>query len=246
MRCRFKRYSWKSEVWHGSCISLSPQPHTSPKDAAAEVRITATGSPNAVAGQPPGREILTTPISTGHEPTPGSWPVLFWHWQHSRYNSGNTLSAVMQASFIVASPGVKLPEFPSASQQAVETADLLRQLLDVQREQLAFQRNLAMNNDAVARSRRFLEKWQDEFPEIAGVTKTVLPAVERMYLRMIEELTDKLSDEADELENEYVLGEFLDKYGARLNQLSTIINNLSPIADAAVVPQPTTPDEPKS
>jgi len=140
----------------------------------------------------------------------------------------------MQASFIVASPGVKLPDFPSASQQAVETADLLRQLLDVQREQLAFHRGMAMNNDAVARCKRFLDKWQGEFPEIASVTKTVLPAVERMYLKMIEELTEKLNaDDIDEFESEYVLGEFLDKYGTRLNQLSTIINQLSPIADAA-------------
>jgi len=149
----------------------------------------------------------------------------------------------MQASFIVASPGVRLPDFPSASQQAVETADLLRQLIDVQREQLQLSRAVAMNNDAGARWRRFLDKWQAEYPDVATQCKTVLPAVERMYLSMIQDLTERLSGEdVDDLESEYVLNEFLDKYGTRLNQLSVIINQLSPIADAAPVPPAVTDD----
>ena len=74
---------------------------------------------------------------------------------------------------------------------------------------------------------------------MAASCKSVLPTIERVYLTMIDELTRKLTDEdADELESEYVLNEFLDKYGTRLQQLSVIINQLTPIADAAPAPQP--------
>jgi hypothetical protein len=144
-------------------------------------------------------------------------------------------------SIIAASPSVRLPEIPSADQKAVETADLLRQLLDVQREQLHLSRALAANNCSVSRSRRFLEKWAGEFPEIGPRCKEVLPNIERFYLRLLDELTEKLTmDDLDDYESEYVLGEFLDKYGTRLNQLNTLINNLSPISDA--VPPPPPPD----
>ena len=128
---------------------------------------------------------------------------------------------------------------PSASQQAVETADLLRQLIDVQREQLNLARAVAMNADPTLRWRKFLDRWQEEFPGIGQSCKDVLPTMERIYLKMIRELTDRLhSDEVDDFDSEFVLGEFLDKYGMRLNQLGTIIGQLSPIADATPVPQP--------
>lgn len=145
----------------------------------------------------------------------------------------------MNSSILVTSPGIRLPEIPTASQQAIETADLLRQLIDLQREQLALSRAIAMNNDPILRWRRFLEKWQKEFPEIAINSKSVLPAIERVYLNMMTELTERLaSDEIGDFDSEFVLGEFLDKFGMRLNQLSTIIGQLSPMADAAIVPQP--------
>lgn len=144
----------------------------------------------------------------------------------------------MNPSIICASPGIRLPEVSSASQQAVETADLLRQLLDVQREQLALSRAIAMNNDPVLRWRRFLDKWTGEFPDIAHTCKTVLPTIERVYLTMMTELTERLQSDDEDFDSEFVLGEFLDKYGMRLNQLSTIIGQLSPMADAALAPQP--------
>ncbi|CAN5396877.1 hypothetical protein BH11PLA2_BH11PLA2_18390 [soil metagenome] len=148
-------------------------------------------------------------------------------------------------SIIVASPGFRLPDVPSASQQSIETADLLRQMLDVQREQLAHARQATANADALGRWRRFLDRWKDEFPDIAVTCKQVLPAMERVYLKMIGELADRLnSDEVDDFDSEFVLGEFLDKYGQRLNQLGTIIGQLSPIADTVPVPPVEAPAPP--
>jgi hypothetical protein len=147
----------------------------------------------------------------------------------------------MNPSIIVAAPGLRLPDVPSASQQAVETADLLRQLLDVQREQLHCARFLAMNSDGLAKWKKFLDRWTTEFPEIATDCKAALPVMERVYLKMIAELVDRLkTDDPDDFDSEYVLGEFLDRYGQRIHQLGTIIGQLSPIADTVPAAAPET------
>ena len=136
----------------------------------------------------------------------------------------------MDPSLYVTTPAVRLPDPAPAG----EVADLLRQVLDVQRDQLAVLRQQAAQNDGAARWRAFLARWQDEFPGIGGACKTVLPVVERAYLSLMQELTDRLLDaDAEPLENEFVLNEFLDRYGVRLGQLGTVLSQLSPLADAA-------------
>jgi hypothetical protein len=129
---------------------------------------------------------------------------------------------------------VPLPDPPPPS----EVADLLRQLLDVQRDQVALMRAQQAAQDAVARHRAFLNKWAGEFPEIGGACRQVLPAIERAYLAMVRELTDRLKAEPEDLTDEFVLNEFLDRYGIRLVQLGNILTQIGPLADAA---PPTTP-----
>jgi hypothetical protein len=143
------------------------------------------------------------------------------------------------ASIIVAPPSVKIPVGSAPTAANTEVADLLRQLIEVQREQLQFARQ---NADAQGRWRNFLQRWHDEFPDIGLACKEVLPIIERTYLRMMQELTNRLrGEDPDDLENEFVLAEFLDKYGLRLSQLGTIVSQVSPIADATPPPPPPTP-----
>ena len=149
----------------------------------------------------------------------------------------------MNTPIYVTPPGLRLPDAP-APHPGGETADLLRQLLDVQKEQLALAKAAAAAGDGVARWRGFLAKWQAEFPDVGAAAKQVLPAVERVYLKMIQELADRLrGDDADDLDNEFTLAEFLDKYGMRLSQLGTIMGQLAPIAEAAPPPPPASDDK---
>ena len=149
----------------------------------------------------------------------------------------------MTTPIYVAPPNIRLPDVPPPAAGG-EVAELLRQVLDVQKEQLALAKAAAAATDAGARWRGFLAKWQGEFPEVGQAVKQVLPAVERVYLRMIQELADRLrGDGADDLENEFALAEFLDRYGMRLSQIGTIMSQLAPIADAA--PQPPPPSDDK-
>ena len=136
----------------------------------------------------------------------------------------------MDPPIYVTPPMVRLPDpLPPG-----DVSDLLRQVLEVQRDQLAVLRQQAAQTDGMARWRAFLGRWQEEFPGIGSACKTVLPVVERAYLTLVQDLTDRLRDEdAEPLENEFVLNEFLDRYGTRLGQLGNVLSQLSPLADAA-------------
>ena len=76
-----------------------------------------------------------------------------------------------------------------------------------------------------------LARWQQEFPELAEGCRKVMPVLERSYGRMLQELTERLSEDDDPLDNDFALQEFLDRYGMRLAQLGTIINLVAPLAE---------------
>jgi hypothetical protein len=122
-------------------------------------------------------------------------------------------------------------EPPAKSGDAPETVELLRQLLEVQREQLACQRAA---QDMTARWRAFLSRWQPDFPDLADNCKKALPHLERCYGQLLRELTERLNDEEEHgLDNDFALQEFLDRFGMRLAQLGTILNLVAPLAEAA-------------
>lgn len=131
------------------------------------------------------------------------------------------------------SPATSPP--PAAS--SAETVDLLRQLLEVQREQLGYQKAAVQAHDTGSRWRAFLARWREEFPGLSDACRRALPALERSYSQLIVELTEHLSEQ-EALDNDFALQEFLDRYGMRLAQLGTIINLVGPLADAGAAGEP--------
>ena len=129
-------------------------------------------------------------------------------------------------------------QFPDSPFPGAEIIDLLRQSLDLQREQVRLLQAQQAANDGVARCRAFLAKWAAEFPDIGPACKQTLPALERAYLALLSDLAAKVTDLGDDLQDDFVLSEFLDRYGVRVNQLGGIINQISPIADATPAAEP--------
>jgi hypothetical protein len=116
----------------------------------------------------------------------------------------------------------------------LETADLLRQILEVQREQLAQLRASAAAHDASSRWRAFLARWQEDFPDLSDGCRHALPILERAYGSLIAELAEHLKQNGSgALDNEFSLGEFLDRYGMRLGQLGTVLSLVAFLAEAA-------------
>jgi hypothetical protein len=124
--------------------------------------------------------------------------------------------------------------YPSvdANPPATDSQEILGQMLEVQKEQLGCFRALLNFHDGVARWRAFVTRWREDFPDLADGCREVLPILERTYGKLIEELTDHLSQNgSDALENEFALQEFLDRYGMKLSQLGTILNLVAPFAE---------------
>ncbi|HEV3145893.1 MAG TPA: hypothetical protein VGZ47_18555 [Gemmataceae bacterium] len=117
---------------------------------------------------------------------------------------------------------------------AHEITDLLRQLLEAQREQVILLRNNAAAHDPGQRWRAVLSRWQSDFSSLPTACKRVLPQLERTYIALIADLTDRLQDDGDDaISNDFALGEFLDRFGMRLNQLGSILTLVGPLAEIA-------------
>jgi hypothetical protein len=115
-----------------------------------------------------------------------------------------------------------------------ETVDLLRQLLEIQREQLTQLRAAAAGHDGAVRWRAFLSRWENDFPGLTDGCRQALPILERSFGCLIAQLAEFLQEQGeDALDNDFSLQEFLDRYGMRLMQLGTILNMVAPLAEAA-------------
>jgi hypothetical protein len=115
-----------------------------------------------------------------------------------------------------------------------ETADLLRQILEVQREQLKHLQTFSAAHDTSSRWRAFLARWREDFSDLPDLCRQSVPILERTYGKLISELTDHLcSNGNDALDNDFSLQDFLDRFGMRLAQLGTILNLVAPLAEAS-------------
>jgi hypothetical protein len=126
------------------------------------------------------------------------------------------------------------PAQPAPPGSLGETADLLRQILQVQREQLDLLRASTAAHDAGSRWRAFLARWREDFPELPEACRLALPILERAYGALMNELGEHLRQQGnDALDNDFSLQEFLDRFGMRLAQLGTLLNLVAPLADAS-------------
>ncbi len=122
---------------------------------------------------------------------------------------------------------------PKPASPAQQTADILGQILEVQKQTLAQLQAMAAAQDAGARWRALMAKWSQEYPELPETCRKALPNLERAYGSIIATLVEEIGPESDDsLENEFTLQEFIDKYGMRLGQLGNILNLVSPLADS--------------
>jgi hypothetical protein len=140
----------------------------------------------------------------------------------------------MHFNFSVAPLGSAQSVTPHNVPPNADPVDLLRQLLETQREQLHQMKVNAAAQDNSNRWRAFLDRWKDDFSGVPAACKKVLPLLERAYISLIVDLTDHLDEQGEECAgNEFALAEFLDRYGIRLNQLGALLSLVGPLAEIA-------------
>ena len=138
----------------------------------------------------------------------------------------------MQSQFDITS--IAQPKPPAPPEPNAGMADLLRQLLEVQREQLAHMQATAAAHDTSGRWRALLARWREEFPGLPEACREALPILERAYGGILFALAEELRQNgSDALDNDFALQDFLDRYGLRLGQMGNIVNLVAPLAEVA-------------
>lgn len=137
----------------------------------------------------------------------------------------------MQSQFQVTSyipPAANKPADVNSS----DLADILRQILVVQQEQLGQLRQNAAAMDGAAKLRHLMNRWREDFPDLGEGCRTALPVLEKAYGSLVAGLVDELREQGpDALDSEFALQDFLDRYGMRLGQLGNILNLVGPLAE---------------
>jgi hypothetical protein len=110
-------------------------------------------------------------------------------------------------------------------------ADLLRELIEVQREQLSVLRAQQNAMDDRGRWRGLHARHADDFPELPAECQQVLPVLEKAYLTAVSEMTADLTD-PDEL-TEFRVNELLDRHVPRLGQLWSLLTQVTQLAAVA-------------
>ena len=140
----------------------------------------------------------------------------------------------MHFQYVVAPPTFAFQAPPQLPPVELEQS-LLRELIEVQREQLAYLRAAHEAQHSSGRWLAFFKRWSEEFPSAGQDCLKAFPHIERAFLRLVDDLSRRLTDDEEDssIDDEFSLGEFLDRYGMRLAQLGNVLNILGPLAEAA-------------
>jgi hypothetical protein len=119
---------------------------------------------------------------------------------------------------------------PSSSQE--EVVALLHQLVigqDRQNELLEEMVESAQNNQRQRAGE--LQQWKDANPLLARRCRAAAEALSQVQTEFLQSLTCDVSDShEDMLDSEFVLNEFVDKYGPRLAHLNGVLQMLSQLS----------------
>lgn len=124
-----------------------------------------------------------------------------------------------------------------AMNQGIETAVLLQQLVIGQDRTNELLEELVDQMGAAQRQRaNELGQWKEANPVLAKKCRAAAEALGKVQTEFLENLTFEVRDNYDNLiDGEFVLNEFVDRYGPRLAHLNGVLQLLSQLS---AVPQP--------
>ena len=113
-------------------------------------------------------------------------------------------------------------------------ARLLRQMLEVQRQQLDLSREMVqVNREQRARQGAELERWQAGHEDVLDACRETLGRLEQVHASLMGELASYVEDNHENLlEGDFSLSDFVDRFGPRLAHLNTMLAVLRPLAVA--------------
>jgi hypothetical protein len=125
----------------------------------------------------------------------------------------------------------------SVSNSREEQNELLRELLAAQDRTNDLLEELG--NTIVAQQKQRaseLHQWRNAHPALASACREAAEALTRVQIEYLERMTDEINDTSDDMvDGEFLLNEFVDRYGPRLAHLNGVIQVLAQLSS---VPNP--------
>src|SRR5262245_46520472 len=109
---------------------------------------------------------------------------------------------------------------------------LLRQVVQMQARSNQLLEELLQQHTAMQRQRQNeLGQWKEANPELAKCCRTAAETLSRVQTQFLRSLTDEVVDNEDCLmDGEFMLNEFVDRYGPRLAHLNGVLQVLSQLS----------------
>ena len=120
---------------------------------------------------------------------------------------------------------------PSGAGDAMQAA-LLQQAVSVLQRQNELLEELVAQSNAQQRQRAAeLNQWKQAHPELAQYCRMAFETLSRVQACYLEKLTEEVGEHADLLaDGEFMLTEFVDRFGPRLAHLNGMLQVLSQLA----------------
>jgi len=107
--------------------------------------------------------------------------------------------------------------------------ELLRQLVAGQQQQTRLLQELLQQSQAANKQRAAeLQQWKNANPELARSCRQAAETLSRVQTQFLDSLTEEIADSEEHLiEGEYMLNEFVDRFGPRLAHLNGVLQVLA-------------------
>jgi hypothetical protein len=118
-----------------------------------------------------------------------------------------------------------------------EQTELLREVLSAQDRTNELLEELSSVMAATQKQRaNELNQWRNAHPALASACREAAEALTRVQIDYLERMTEEINDTSDDMvEGEFLLNEFVDRYGPRLAHLNGVIQVLAQLSS---VPNP--------
>lgn len=136
---------------------------------------------------------------------------------------------------VSAEPGATSP----ASNPAEATIALLHQVVAGQQRQNQLLEQLVQATVNVQKQRTTeLQQWKDANPHLARSCRKAAETLSRVQTEFLETLTDEIDEHQENLvEGDFMLNEFVDRYGPRLAHLNGVLQVLAQLGSGVAAPQ---------
>jgi hypothetical protein len=79
-----------------------------------------------------------------------------------------------------------------------------------------------------------LNQWRNAHPQLSAACRQAAEALSRVQIEYLDRMTDEINDSSEDMvEGDFVLNEFIDRYGPRLAHLNGVIQVLAQLSSIA-------------